>query len=116
MLAAAGSGRANPHRTLQKGRVQSRGLRGGGACFYYGLDLNLPAVRRKGRWLQDATLEHYLQEGFALQALYQIPAHVKDNVTRLEALYEQFFLPPRTSPPALRYLTPLTGRAACAGS
>jgi len=45
--------------------VTPAGLRGGGATDYWISCRNVPAVRRRGRWTSERTLERYLQEGGA---------------------------------------------------
>ena len=44
-------------------RLTPAGLRGGGATHDWLRTRDLPALRRRGRWNREATLERYLQEG-----------------------------------------------------
>jgi len=68
------------------------GLRGGGACFFYlASNQNVPGTRRRGRWRSERTLEHYLQEAFAMIALEQIPNHARDRVQSMAALAHTIF-------------------------
>lgn len=68
------------------------GLRGGGAIWdMWAHQQNLPRTRRRGRWRQEATLEHYLQEGQALLAIEELPQGTRDSIEAVADLTTAVF-------------------------
>ena len=84
----------------QDGPWTPASLRGGGATEHYLRQQNVPALRRRGRWTQEATLERYLQEGILLRHSTSLPT----KVIQLSGLAASVLQPASSPPPPL--LTP----------
>ena len=62
------------------------GLRSGGATDFWLRTKNLPALRRRGRWSNEQTLERYVQEAVFVQTCLRLPARVSETLRRVAAL------------------------------
>jgi len=80
------------------------GLRGGGATDHFLTHRDLAALRRRGRWQQQLTLDRYVQEGVLLLSQHALPKQL-----RLLAELGAAFLRPSAAPPPPS-TTPLTGK------
>ena len=81
------------------------GCRGGGAVLHYLIFSNVPWLRRRGRWKNEDTLEHYLQEAAYFVATTPLPRASLDLVTMRARLAEELIWLPAvalrpTRPPA----------------
>ena len=93
MSAAAFRGRWNrlcgaldvPHVESESG-VTPGGLRGGGATALYEETEDLPLVRRRGRWMREATVEIYLQEVAHAELLNRLSEQSKKMLRQLSAM------------------------------
>ena len=82
--------------TLQIGhlRLLPSGLRGGGACYHMiQHEQNLSRTRRRGRWMSERTLEHYLQHPYSLMALQSLTSAQLRIIDATAALSESLFAP-----------------------
>ena len=70
------------------------GLRAGGATEFWLRRENLPALRRRGRWSNERTLERYVQEGVVAQFALQVPDPVSRTLARLSELSPAIFSEP----------------------
>ena len=66
------------------------GLRAGGATHHFLTFQDVPRIRRRGRWLQERTLEHYLQEGVYALQLEDFQPQVHQRLVALARLAGQF--------------------------
>ena len=62
------------------------GLRAGGATDFWLRTKNLPALRRRGRWSNEQTLERYIQESVFVQCSLRLPTRVSETLRRVSAL------------------------------
>ena len=62
------------------------GLRAGGATDFWLRTKNLPALRRRGRWSNEMTLERYIQESVFVQCSLNLPSRVSETLRRVSAL------------------------------
>ena len=85
-------------------RLTPGGLRGGGACHHFLTFQNVPAVRRRGRWAHEDTLEHYLQEAAYYTASLRLPDTLRQRIEFFAALAESLFVDPGTPAPPLTEL------------
>lgn len=74
------------------------GLRAGGASQYSLGIRNIPALRDRGRWTAERTLERYIQEAAFHAALDCLPAACRATVAALESLAPAFFQPGHAPP------------------
>ena len=65
------------------------GLRAGGATDHWLQNKNLPALRRRGRWSNELTLERYVQEAIFVQCTLKLPPRVDTTLRRLAELSGQ---------------------------
>ena len=76
-------------------------LRAGGATHHYLLYQDVPRLRRRGRWRQEGTLEHYVQEAvYALQML-QLDDSTVDRLRRLVSIAQKLLSDTSLATPAL---------------
>ena len=73
------------HIGVQSLGLTPAGLRGGGATDFWLRTRDVPALRRRGRWSNEKTLERHLQEGAYFLCTTCIPA---DTSALLDALVE----------------------------
>ena len=71
---------------LQDSGLTWAGLRAGGATDHWLRNKNLPALRRRGRWSSEKTLERYVQESVFIQCTQKLPARVSETLRRLGEL------------------------------
>ena len=62
------------------------GLRAGGATDFWPRTKYLPALRRRGRWSNEQTLERYIQESVFVQCSLRLPTRVSETLRRVSAL------------------------------
>ena len=62
------------------------GLRAGGATDFWLRTKDLPALRRRGRWSNEQTLERYIQESVFVQCSLRLPTRVSETLRRVSAL------------------------------
>ena len=70
---------------------QPGSLRGGGTVSLWRRTDNLPLVLWKGRWLNELTLKHYLQEAMAAGAESKLSLSAKKRVRQLDQLFDGIF-------------------------
>ena len=64
-------------------------LRAGGATHHYLMFQDVPRLRRRGRWRQEATLEHYVQEAVYALQLRQLDSSTMDRLQKLVSVAQQ---------------------------
>ena len=67
------------------------GLRGGGTTDYWLRNQNLPALRRRGRWANEKTVERYVQEAVFVTCAAVISPQVRQTLRRLSELAGSIF-------------------------
>ena len=67
------------------------GLRGGGATDHWLRNQNLPALRRRGRWANEKTVERYVQEAVFVTCAAVISPQVRQTLRRLSELAGSIF-------------------------
>jgi len=73
-------------------RLTMAGLRGGGAVHHSLVLQNIPVLRRRGRWSNEATLERYLQEALFATSSLNISRATADKIDKLCSLAPQVLL------------------------
>ena len=83
------------------------GLRAGGATHHYLLHLDVPRLRRRGRWASEKTLEHYLHE--VIHAMCHAELSTQSPQIEFLASHAASFMHPPTTPapPCSQRIIPL---------
>ena len=74
---------------LQDAHLSPGSLRAGGATHHYLLYQDVPRLRRRGRWRQESTLEHYVQEAVYALQLQQLDDSAVNRLNRLVNITQQ---------------------------
>ena len=77
------------------------GLRTGGATFYFRRDQNLGKLQFMGRWRQQVTLHHYLQEGMSAHLLASLSIETENLLRALAPRIHATRAPPTVPAPVL---------------
>eukprot|EP00971_Amphidinium_carterae_P238875 4741899-Amphidinium_carterae.1 len=86
------------------------GLRSGGATHHFLVHQDIPRLRRRGRWQQDKTLEHYLHEVIYAMEMAKLTSRQVSKVQHLARLTGAICLDlPSTPPPPLSSRIPSDG-------
>jgi len=64
-------------------------LRAGGATHHYLTFQDVPRLRRRGRWRQEATLEHYVQEAVCALQLQSLDPYTLQKLQKMVAIAQQ---------------------------
>jgi hypothetical protein len=64
-------------------------LRGGGASFEYLLGRPIAAIKFRGRWAAERSLEHYIQECLTFLDMSRLPAPARDHIHQVAKLLPQ---------------------------